>query len=109
MSDEQGYNGWTNYETWSVSLIVNNDKGLQDEAHEIVRNVLDDEGTTYDVAAAIQDWISQWEPTSDQFKSDEYDGNAFGYLWSQLIGAALSEVNWDEIAENMISDVRENA
>ena len=30
--DEQGYSGWTNYETWNVALWIGNDEGLYHEA-----------------------------------------------------------------------------
>ena len=30
--DEQGYNGWANYETWNVALWIGNDEGLYETA-----------------------------------------------------------------------------
>lgn len=30
--DEEGYNGWANYETWNVALWIGNDEGLQSMA-----------------------------------------------------------------------------
>jgi len=31
---DKGYNGWTNYETWNVSLWIQNDPGLYNIAKE---------------------------------------------------------------------------
>jgi hypothetical protein len=33
--DEKGYNGWTNYETWSVALLINNERGSQSYWEEV--------------------------------------------------------------------------
>jgi hypothetical protein len=32
--DEQGYNGWTNYETWNVALWIGGDEGLYSMAKD---------------------------------------------------------------------------
>jgi hypothetical protein len=35
------------------------------------------------------------------------DARPFSYLWSQLVSAALSEVDWSEIADAWLEDLAE--
>ena len=35
----EGYNGWTNRETWALALNINNDEGLYDMFTELVRDM----------------------------------------------------------------------
>ena len=110
--DEQGYNGWKNYETWSVALIVNNEQSTQAEAFEVVRDAIEngrtsevwteDERQRYNVADALKDWIER--SAEIEVKVGQ---TALSFLWSQLVSAALSEVDWDELAESFISDLDE--
>lgn len=90
------YNGWTNYETWLVKLWMDNDQGsylmFQEQAEEHYRrNGMDD---ISDLADSIKEAHEEMLP--------EVEGFAAG-----LLNAAMSEVNWYEIAESLLNDAKE--
>ena len=84
MATENTYNGWTNYETWLTHLWLTNDPGTDSAAREIAA-----EGTD-----ALQEWVTDWVTESIPASS----------LAADLIGAALCEVNWREIAESLLEE-----
>lgn len=103
------YNGWTNYETWNVKLWMDNEEGSynhwQDKAQD-----------TYDTAEADENFTRVERATldlSDSIKEDYetamhdwlYESKRSSSVWADLLGAALSEVNWHEIAESLIEEV----
>lgn len=107
------YNGWTNYETWSVALIMDNDERLynlrQEQAAEL-----------YEQAEPEYEWQSKTDKASYElaawlkdFVADEYlpdlDKLPLGMLYSQLLGGAISSVNWDEIARHWIEEAAADA
>lgn len=103
---EQGYDGWANYETWSVALIIDNDEGLYDKRRQLVAEAaakaLEDrpdyfteaEAKRFLVADTVKEWITDASETVEL-----NDAQPLSYLWFQLIGAALSEVHWVELAD----------
>jgi hypothetical protein len=112
--DEKGYNGWTNYETWSVALIIDNDERTHSESRAIVRHALrfgkrseywaEADRDRYVVADALKEWIERESEDAVEMT----DREPFSYLWAQLISAALGEVDWDEIARNYLSELDES-
>ena len=80
------YNGYTNYPTWNIMLWIDNDPGLYDEARELVRN-----GYSYQFEAelALKEWVEELIYGFDSIPS--------AGMSSDLMGWALSNVNWMEI------------
>ncbi len=103
---EKTYNGWTNYETWNVALWLGNEQGSErywtSEAEERFREATDDDTesradeATGELARQLQDEIEESAP--------ELGASMF----SDLLNAALSEVNWYEIAEHYVNHNKEN-
>ena len=78
------YNGWSGYETWLVNLWLTNEPGSYEASREVAANG----------AEAIKDLVEDW--TSEGIEPSS--------MVADLLGAALSRVNWREIAESLIED-----
>lgn len=100
------YNGWTNYETWLVTLWLGNDQGTYEYWREQTRAKW---GAT---ATPDPDWrtFTRQDRTlyklSDQLKQEiAQDGLPEGTitgLYADMLAAALDEVHWYAIAEHML-------
>jgi len=103
------YNGWTNYETWLVNLWIDNERGSYEYWREESQSVWNDaepgeyewqtreRQATYELSKRLKAELDENMPEDIQ--------KALGGFYSDLLNAALSEVNWSEIAEHMIADV----
>ena len=102
MDKDTTYNGWTNYETWLVALHINNDEGtyryVRDETVPRVLNT-GTEHPAFDLADVLHDWVTD---TLDE--DTTYSNEWTRLLTLDLIGAALAEVNWEEIATNILNE-----
>ena len=83
MSD--GYNGWTNYATWRVRL----------ELFDGYDGASDNDLDAYDLGQSLREMALETVAA-------QASGLALDYA-----EAFLADVNWYEIAENMIEDYRE--
>lgn len=94
------YNGWTNYETWLVNLWLDNDQGSQEHWTERAEELVKDDADEAEASLA-----SELESQHDE-QSEELVGNAG--VFSDLLSAALSEVNWREIASHYVDTAKES-
>jgi hypothetical protein len=103
---ENSYNGWTNYETWVTALWIDNDYQSYQYRCELVEKVKkkylenSDESqaeTLHDcacrLASSLKDWIEEQNPLAE-------NANVF----TDLLNSALSEIDWQEIAENFLAE-----
>lgn len=96
--------GWTNYETWNAKLWMDNDQGSYEHWNERAQEAWDATDEDDDTETRTEEAVSTLrEELKDSFEQDAPDLGASFY--SDILGAALSEVNWHEIAEALIGDL----
>jgi hypothetical protein len=106
------YNGWFNYETWNVALWLGNEEPAY-------RHWTAQAQECWEEAAApsANARLTGREPftreeravflLADRLKSELEEENPLANqasMWSDLLGAAMSEVSWREIAQHYIDD-----
>lgn len=97
MTQDNTYNGWTNYQTWVVNLWLTNDSASVDRLNEMAYDCLtqasgDIVNATYQLAKCIED------------DHDEFMPETTG-VYADLLGHALRCVDWREIARHVINDI----
>ncbi len=110
-NEREKYQGWTNYETWTVSLWLNNEEASyrywRNAARRHRRDALQCErvidGTWTEVEAAKFN-------LADQLKEEITDAGPLqnASVYGDLLDAALKEVDWQEIAQSLLDEVSED-
>jgi hypothetical protein len=100
-TEDKTYNGWRNYETWCINLWMDNDSGSADYWQEQAENCLKHakpdtcfsrkERATLDLSHIIEEEFKENTPQTTG-------------VYADLLTAALSEVNWYEIAKYLIEE-----
>ena len=105
--NKQAYNGWTNYETWNVKLWMDND-GYEYYA-ERAQEIYDASRADSDFTRSERATLTLADSLKDQYENAMQDvldaSKAQTSVWADLLGAALSEVNWHEIANSLMDEV----
>jgi hypothetical protein len=105
--NDQEYNGWSNRETWATALHINNDQYLYENARDYTKEELaghnqDEAINPYFLGEVLQNWIE-----GDLLTLENISGN-FG-LFNMLTDiGSLYRVNWREIADSFLSEMKVN-
>lgn len=100
------YQGWKTYETWSVALWLDNDRGLYETAIATVAQAAEDaerekterkrwprpkysRNQVIAAADALKEWLEEEMP--------ELQG-----MWQSLLQSAFEEIDWEELAEHYL-------
>jgi hypothetical protein len=105
MSNFEKYNGWEGgYPTWNVALWLDNDGSdsmLEEWATELLKESYSgdmDEAVndaTYQLSIRLKDYIQENNPLGDEAS-----------MFSDMLGYMIDSVNFYEIAEHYVEDVR---
>ena len=96
------YNGWSNYETWNVALWFDNEPGSYEYRREVSRDHL--ESADGDKDTAVSD-VADWLKDDINVRSPDLGAS----MYADLLNAAISEVNWYEIAKHWVEEAVEEA
>src|SRR5438045_1044977 len=118
MSDDEGYNGWANRETWAVALHINNDQGWQESVHETLRKFrassgpwgpngytwTESEFTNAHIAGDVirenvEDRLYPDPDSQEDWRAAAQEIADIGSLW---------RVDWTELGASFLSDLAES-
>jgi hypothetical protein len=104
MTTDNRYNGWTNYETWLCALWMDNSAGDYGYWTEQAQEAWD--GTDEDSEDRVNDAITALaDAMKSSFEDAQADLAGVTGFWADMLSAAMSEVDWYEIASHKIEDV----
>jgi len=107
MTTENGYNGYKNYETWAVVLWLENEEGTACYWREVALELKEEAPEWQEVEEGL--WSVEEaarfrlaERLKDEVTDEAPDLGPS--LYSDLMHAAFSEVDWHEVAEAFLEE-----
>ncbi len=97
---DHSYNGWTIYETCGVNLWLGNDEDTYKRCQSLAQSCFEEsvadkvlsrkERACYRLASELKDMLEEGNPLAGEAS-----------VYADLLDAAISEVNWREIAKGL--------
>ena len=106
--ENEGYQGWSNYETWLVALWLDNERASYEywrdhaashrqhapECKTVESGIWTiQEAAKYNLAEQLKEEVADASPLSESS------------LYSDLLAAALDEVDWYELADHLLAEL----
>ena len=90
---KQEYNGWTNYETWNYKLWLDNNQATYDAVRTLAKKHNDAYELSIELSKVSHDNAPLLEAS----------------FYSDVLNASIREVNFFEIAESYLEEIKEVA
>ncbi len=106
------YNGWKNYETWNVALWLDNDQGTQELTRDLAQEACEgpaSENVIKGIWTRAEDARFELADRIKDFVTENLIPDLGASMASDLLNSAVSEVDWDEIAEHYLADIEDEA
>lgn len=103
------YNGYTNYETWAVSLAIDNDEGQADYWAEAADEVLAEGMPKYMIPLMTTEQYARYT-LGKRIKNELRDQlPELSSPFDDLLNSAFDKVNWSEVADGLLAEATERA
>ncbi len=94
------YNGWTNYETWNCKLWIDNSESESDYWLDRAADLIERSNRAgYLLADELK---AHYQEEADNLLPD-------ASMFTDLLGAAISAINFDEIAEHIMEEAKDHS
>ena len=105
MATDTRYNGWSNYPTWNWKLWIDNDEGLSEHWKECARECYRDAKSRYAWRSHVDAVVSDLEEMLRSHADEPSDATGNLGPKSDILGWAMGQIDFREIAESMIGDL----
>jgi hypothetical protein len=100
IKEENKYNGWTNYPTWCFKLWLDNDQYLHNNIYDRIKENIN---KRFIISIAIE----TLQIVASEMTEDQYTRKDGGTFTNDLIGYALNQINYNEVATAIIEDIKQ--
>lgn len=92
---EQGYNGYSNYETCLTMMWLDNNQDLYKQVRALARRLSYDK---YELEKELKEFVESRNPLREAEAS----------LFTDLLSTALTKVDYQDIVDNLMSEIEED-